>query len=666
MYLIIPLGSIGENFRRSGYSLPKPLIRVLGRPMIFWVLASMDLQDFQTIFIPYHPDLSRFRFEDLLRKEFPSAPFKFVQVSSTSKSVLETMLMVLDNIDPVPILCVDGDCFYHSPDIIKKWVRSDTKNAVFCFNDGEGPTADEPRFSHYSHLSVNDGYLINFVEKSRISELACSGAYGFSNACVLKDYCCKVLDELTKKNDIQPYLSSVVRNIIDDGNQFIPIEIDSSDWTCLGSPLQLILFATTSQKLLVESTFKPIRVCFDLDNTLVTFPRIAGDYTSVEPIEHMIQFLRKLKMLGHTIIINTARRMATHKGNVGKIIADIGKLTLDSLDKFNIPYDEIYFGKPQANWYIDDLAISSFSDMFTELGFYDMNIDPRSFHSIQTSNVRTITKRGDDLSGEIYYYTHIPDSVKNLFPFLFRYDKIHSKFFEIEFIPGVPATKLFVSQSMTGTQFEKIIKSLFRLHETNMDGTYDQISKLHIYSNYYQKVKGRLEKYAHIYESIDPDGSIGNGILDFLQTYENEKRAKPGIIHGDPVFTNILFDKVGDVKFIDMRGKLGSTTTIYGDTIYDYAKVIQSLYGYDEILEGYSVEENYRMKMIDLCMKFLKLKFDEDVLRDIKCICASLFYSLIPLHDSIRHKAFCDMALKMMVDSKLVMKQDKIDMKVTI
>ena len=55
--------------------------------------------------------------------------------------------------------------------------------------------------------------------------------------------------------------------------------------------------------------------------------------------------------------------MKTHKGNVGAIIADIGKTTFDTLDKFEIPYDEIHFGKPYANFYIDDLAINAFSNL---------------------------------------------------------------------------------------------------------------------------------------------------------------------------------------------------------------------------------------------------------------------------------------------------------------
>ena len=43
--------------------------------------------------------------------------------------------------------------------------------------------------------------------------------------------------------------------------------------------------------------FKNYRICFDFDNTLVTYPKIPADYTSVEPISENIEFARFLKNL---------------------------------------------------------------------------------------------------------------------------------------------------------------------------------------------------------------------------------------------------------------------------------------------------------------------------------------------------------------------------------
>ena len=49
--------------------------------------------------------------------------------------------------------------------------------------------------------------------------------------------------------------------------------------------------------------------------------------------------------------------MATCQSNLGKVMKNVGKTTLDWLEKYGVEYDEIYFGKPNAEVYIDDRAI---------------------------------------------------------------------------------------------------------------------------------------------------------------------------------------------------------------------------------------------------------------------------------------------------------------------
>ena len=149
--------------------------------------------------------------------------------------------------------------------------------------------------------------------------------------------------------------------MINKGHIFKNKIILNSNFICLGTPLQLKFFYNNYPKknsINNQIEIKNQRICFDLDNTLVTYPTIIDDYTSVKPIEKNIIFLKYLKSFGNTIIIYTARRMKTHNGNIGKINADIGKITFETLHKFNIPYDEIYFGKPYADFYIDDLALN--------------------------------------------------------------------------------------------------------------------------------------------------------------------------------------------------------------------------------------------------------------------------------------------------------------------
>ena len=57
-----------------------------------------------------------------------------------------------------------------------------------------------------------------------------------------------------------------------------------------------------------------LRICFDLDGTLVTDPLQPGDYTTVKPLPDNIGICRQLKEQGHIIIINTCRGMAMHHG----------------------------------------------------------------------------------------------------------------------------------------------------------------------------------------------------------------------------------------------------------------------------------------------------------------------------------------------------------------
>ena len=54
MNIIIPLGGIGKRFSDNGYTKPKPLIKVLGKEIIFWLLDSLKIKDSDNVYIPYN------------------------------------------------------------------------------------------------------------------------------------------------------------------------------------------------------------------------------------------------------------------------------------------------------------------------------------------------------------------------------------------------------------------------------------------------------------------------------------------------------------------------------------------------------------------------------------------------------------------------------------
>jgi capsule biosynthesis phosphatase len=99
-----------------------------------------------------------------------------------------------------------------------------------------------------------------------------------------------------------------------------------------------------------------MRIAVDLDGTICSLKKQGQSYADVEPNFLAVERLRQLKAAGHQIIILTARHMKTCNGDVAEVISKIGEITLAWLKKYQIPYDEIHFGKPYADVYLDDLG----------------------------------------------------------------------------------------------------------------------------------------------------------------------------------------------------------------------------------------------------------------------------------------------------------------------
>tara|TARA_B100001564_G_C20242802_1_gene491280 strand:+ start:194 stop:547 length:354 start_codon:yes stop_codon:yes gene_type:complete len=99
---------------------------------------------------------------------------------------------------------------------------------------------------------------------------------------------------------------------------------------------------------------KKYKFCFDLDGTICEDKLGDQTYEDLKPIQGSVEIMQKLKKEGHYLIIYTARNMVTYNNNLGKIIANQSKVVIDWLEKFKIPYDELHFGKPVADFYIDD------------------------------------------------------------------------------------------------------------------------------------------------------------------------------------------------------------------------------------------------------------------------------------------------------------------------
>ena len=98
-----------------------------------------------------------------------------------------------------------------------------------------------------------------------------------------------------------------------------------------------------------------MRFVFDIDETITI--KAGQDYTIDSlPNTKIINLINRLYEAGHTIVFFTARKMQSSNHNVGLAIANGGYNTFKWLEKHNVKYHEIFFGKPNGDIYLDDKA----------------------------------------------------------------------------------------------------------------------------------------------------------------------------------------------------------------------------------------------------------------------------------------------------------------------
>ena len=65
--------------------------------------------------------------------------------------------------------------------------------------------------------------------------------------------------------------------------------------------------------------------------------------------KQIIEKLREYKKKGYKILLFTSRNMRTYKSNLGEINKYTAPIIFEWLSKWDVPYDEILFGKPWPN-----------------------------------------------------------------------------------------------------------------------------------------------------------------------------------------------------------------------------------------------------------------------------------------------------------------------------
>ena len=420
--VIIPMGGSSQAFAEAGYSSPKPLIKIVGRPMLLHLLDNLQLRlgDVVWLIMPanlylqYVPQLN-------LKNEFPQVDIRIIPFSVLTRGVVETLYIGLQHMSGAELsrktICLDCDTLYFSDVLGEFRKQPQTTGACFYFKD-IGTAAI------YSYLRVDSEQQVEEVrEKNAISDMANVGAYGFPSGTLLRTAIAKVLDE-PKGIAMEYFIRNIINQLLAAGHTFAALLADQ--YANCGTPEELDEFVTKVSAGDVPSLLIKRRFCFALDNVLVSAPQTSGDFSTVQPIEKNVELVRELKQAGHHIIISTSRLMRETGGNVGQVIATCGHQTLRALEEFNIPYDEIHFGQPFAHVYVDASVASSSVNTAKDLGWRVRSsaneLEPGMVAARHFNNVRlegdyvVKTAARSVLRGEIFFYQNMPSDIQHLFP----------------------------------------------------------------------------------------------------------------------------------------------------------------------------------------------------------------------------------------------------------
>uniref|UniRef100_A0A6C0HZT6 CHK kinase-like domain-containing protein n=1 Tax=viral metagenome TaxID=1070528 RepID=A0A6C0HZT6_9ZZZZ len=251
MNIIIPLGGKGERFSKNGYTIPKPLIRILDKTMIEYVLDNIHVSEHDHIFIIYNEVLDCHSFVPFLSQKNPS--IKFIRIQDT-KGAVETLSIGLKQIINngeyyQKSIILDCDTFY-TEDILSIFRESDNNMVFYTKNIEEQPI--------YSYIELDiSNQIINIKEKEKISDNANTGAYAFTDIHELYKYCNYILENnITFQGE--PYTSCVISEMICNQTKFIGHELNYQHVISLGTPTAISQY--------IDNTYAFL---FDLDGTLV-------------------------------------------------------------------------------------------------------------------------------------------------------------------------------------------------------------------------------------------------------------------------------------------------------------------------------------------------------------------------------------------------------------
>lgn len=235
--IVVPLGGEGKRFAERGYSFPKPLIEIVGKPMVEVVVRNLAISEpHQFIFVCREDHIRQFALADVLRSISPDCVVIPMQ-GPTAGALCSVLLAMgyLANEDELLIANADQYLDVAVDDFLAEARAGQWDGSIMTF------PSTHPK---WSYAKVEDGEVVVVAEKRPISPNATVGLYYFRHG---SDLLTGAERMLIKKAAIagEFYVCPVYNELILMGKRISHYPISSEQMHSLGTPEDVELFRTT-------------------------------------------------------------------------------------------------------------------------------------------------------------------------------------------------------------------------------------------------------------------------------------------------------------------------------------------------------------------------------------------------------------------------------------
>jgi len=231
MNVLIPMAGAGSRFQQAGYTFPKPLIDVKGKPMIQIVVENLGI-DANFIFVVQKEHREKYNLDTLLNLIAPNS--KVVEVDGLTEGAACTALLAKEHINnDNPLFFANSDQFveWDSTEFMYKMNETDADGGIVSFR------ATHPKWS-FAKVDEN-GLVTEVAEKNPISDIATVGYYYWKYGSDFVKYAEEMIEKDIRVNN-EFYVCPVFNQAIGDGKEIRTFDIPKM-WG-LGTPEDLTYY----------------------------------------------------------------------------------------------------------------------------------------------------------------------------------------------------------------------------------------------------------------------------------------------------------------------------------------------------------------------------------------------------------------------------------------